>query len=60
MEGIIRLGRLEADLISKDGWTWNPWCSKTRWRSCLDVGKIGDRYLVVYGATGGGTGGGWT
>jgi arabinan endo-1,5-alpha-L-arabinosidase len=45
-------------LISDDGWTWNSGAVRPGGGAAPDAIKIGDRYLVVYGATGGGLGGG--
>jgi arabinan endo-1,5-alpha-L-arabinosidase len=45
-------------LISEDGWTWNGGAVRPGGGAAPDAMKIGDRYLVVYGATGGGLGGG--
>ena len=45
-------------LISPDGWTWESGAVRPGGGAAPDVMKIGDRYLVVYGATGGGLGGG--
>ncbi|HOK95892.1 MAG TPA: family 43 glycosylhydrolase [Anaerohalosphaeraceae bacterium] len=45
-------------LISNDGWTWRSGAVRPGGGAAPDVMKIGDRYLVVYGATGGGLGGG--
>lgn len=45
-------------LISEDGWTWNPGAVRPGGGAAPDVIKIGDRYLVAYGTTGGGLGGG--
>lgn len=45
-------------LISEDGWTWNSGAVRPGKGAAPDVIKIGDRYLVVYGSTGGGLGGG--
>src|SRR6187431_1576262 len=45
-------------LISQDGWRWNSGAVRPGGGAAPDVVKIGDRYLVVYGATGGGLGGG--
>jgi arabinan endo-1,5-alpha-L-arabinosidase len=45
-------------LISDDGWTWNGGAVRPGGGAAPDVVKIGDRYLVAYGATGGGLGGG--
>ncbi len=41
-------------LISEDGWTWNGGAVRPGGGAAPDALKIGDRYLVVYGATGGG------
>ncbi len=45
-------------LISSDGWTWHRGGVRPGGGAAPDVLKLGDRYLVVYGATGGGLGGG--
>ncbi len=45
-------------LISEDGWTWNSGADRPGGGAAPDVMKIGDRYLCIYGATGGGLGGG--
>jgi arabinan endo-1,5-alpha-L-arabinosidase len=45
-------------LISNDGWTWYSGAVRPGGGAAPDVIKIGDRYLVVYGSTGGGLGGG--
>ncbi len=45
-------------LISEDGWTWNSGAERPGGGAAPDVMKIGDRYLCIYGATGGGLGGG--
>ena len=45
-------------LISADGWRWNGGGVRPGGGAAPDVVKIGDRYLIVYGATGGGLGGG--
>ncbi len=45
-------------LISEDGWTWQGGAIRPGGGAAPDAIKIGDRYLVVYGATGGGLGGG--
>lgn len=45
-------------LISEDGWTWNGGAVRPGGGAAPDAIKIGDRYLVVYGSTGGGLGGG--
>jgi len=51
-------GTRGGGLISEDGWTWNGGGERPGGGAAPDVVKIGDRYLVVYGATGGGLGGG--
>ena len=45
-------------LISEDGWTWNSGAERPGGGAAPDVLKIGNRYLCIYGATGGGLGGG--
>ncbi|MBO9562685.1 MAG: family 43 glycosylhydrolase [Niastella sp.] len=45
-------------LISDDGWTWNGGAVRPGGGAAPDILKIGDRYLVTYGATGGGLFGG--
>ena len=45
-------------LISEDGWTWHEGAERPGGGAAPDVLKIGNRYLVIYGATGGGLGGG--
>lgn len=45
-------------LISDDGWTWRGGAVRPGGGAAPDALKIGDRYLVAYGATGGGLGGG--
>ena len=45
-------------LISPDGWTWESGAERPGGGAAPAVLKIGDRYLVIYGATGGGLGGG--
>ena len=45
-------------LISDDGWTWHGGAERPGGGAAPDVMRIGDRYLVIYGATGGGLGGG--
>jgi len=45
-------------LISEDGWTWNSGAVRPGGGAAPDAIKIGDRYLIVYGSTGGGLGGG--
>jgi arabinan endo-1,5-alpha-L-arabinosidase len=44
-------------LISEDGWTWNSGAVRPGGGAAPDAIKIGGRYLIVYGATGGGLGG---
>jgi len=43
-------------LISEDGWKWNGGAVRPGGGAAPDAIKIGDRYLVIYGATGGGGG----
>jgi arabinan endo-1,5-alpha-L-arabinosidase len=45
-------------LISEDGWKWHGGAVRPGGGAAPDALKIGDRYLIVYGATGGGLGGG--
>jgi len=45
-------------LISEDGWTWNSGAVRPGGGAAPDAIKIGDRYLIAYGSTGGGLGGG--
>ncbi len=45
-------------LISDDGWIWHGGAERPGGGAAPDVLKIGDRYLIIYGATGGGLGGG--
>ena len=45
-------------LITEDGWTWKGGAERPGGGAAPDALKIGDRYLVVYGGTGGGLGGG--
>lgn len=45
-------------LISDDGWSWHSGAERPGGGAAPDVMKIGDRYLIIYGATGGGLGGG--
>jgi arabinan endo-1,5-alpha-L-arabinosidase len=51
-------GTRGGGLISEDGWTWNGGAERPGGGAAPDVMKIGDRYLIIYGATGGGLGGG--
>lgn len=45
-------------LISEDGWSWHSGAVRPGGGAAPDAIKIDDRYLIVYGATGGGLGGG--
>ena len=45
-------------LISEDGWSWHSGAERPGGGAAPDAMKIGDRYLIIYGATGGGLGGG--
>jgi len=45
-------------LISEDGWTWNGGAVRPHGGAAPDAIKIGDRYLIAFGSTGGGLGGG--
>ena len=45
-------------LISEDGWNWHSGADRPGGGAAPDVIKVGDRYLCIYGATGGGLGGG--
>lgn len=45
-------------LISEDGWHWHGGAERPGGGAAPDVMRIGDRYLMIYGATGGGLGGG--
>ena len=45
-------------LISENGWSWHSGAERPGGGAAPDVLKIGDRYLVIYGATGGGLFGG--
>ena len=45
-------------LISTDGWRWEGGADRPGGGAAPDVMKLGDRYLCIYGATGGGLGGG--
>lgn len=51
-------GTRGGGLISDDGWTWNGGGERPGGGAAPDVVKIGNRYLIAYGATGGGLGGG--
>ncbi|MFB9107379.1 family 43 glycosylhydrolase [Flavobacterium gyeonganense] len=50
-------GTRGGGLISEDGWTWNEGGVRPGGGAAPDVVKIGDRYLIAYGSTGGGLGG---
>ena len=45
-------------LISDDGWSWHSGADRPGGGAAPDIIKIGNRYLCIYGATGGGLGGG--
>ena len=45
-------------LISEDGWSWHSGAERPGGGAAPDIIKVGDRYLCIYGATGGGLGGG--
>ena len=45
-------------LISDDGWSWHDGGDRPGGGAAPDIMKIGDRYLCIYGATGGGLFGG--
>ena len=45
-------------LMSEDGWTWHTGAVRPGGGAAPDVIKIGDRYYVAYGSTGGGLNGG--
>lgn len=45
-------------LISEDGWTWKSGAVRPGGGAAPDAIKIGDRYLIAYGNSGGGLGGG--
>lgn len=47
-------GTGQGGLISEDGWTWYGGGIRPGGGAAPDAMKIGNRYLVVYGATGGG------
>jgi arabinan endo-1,5-alpha-L-arabinosidase len=51
-------GTRGGGLISEDGWRWDTGAVRPGGGAAPDAVKIGDRYLVAYGATGGGLGGG--
>jgi arabinan endo-1,5-alpha-L-arabinosidase len=47
-------------LMSDDGWTWRGGAQRPGGGAAPDAIKIGDRYYIAYGSTGGGLGGGHT
>lgn len=47
-----------SGLVSDDGWTWNTGNRLPQSGAAPDAIKIGDRFLIAIGATGGGLGGG--
>lgn len=51
-------GTRGGGLISEDGWKWYEGAERPGGGAAPDAMKIGDRYLIVYGSTGGGLGGG--
>ena len=51
-------GTFGGGLISEDGWAWFEGGVRPGRGAAPDAMKIGDRYLVIYGATGGGLGDG--
>ena len=51
-------GTGSGGLISEDGWSWHGGAERPGGGAAPDMMKIGDRYLCIYGATGGGLGGG--
>ncbi len=51
-------GTGSGGLMSEDGWSWKSGAVRPGGGAAPDAMKIGDRYLVAYGATGGGLGGG--
>ncbi len=51
-------GTGSGGLITEDGWSWKGGAVRPGGGAAPDVLKIGQRYLVIYGATGGGLGGG--
>ena len=50
-------GTGQGELISEDGWNWHAGAVRPGGGAAPDIIKIGDRYMVAYGATGGGLGG---
>ena len=51
-------GTGSGGIITEDGWNWHSGGVRPGGGAAPDVIKVGDRYLVIYGATGGGLGGG--
>src|SRR5215218_7569461 len=51
-------GTRGGGLISEDGWRWDSGGVRPGGGAAPDAIKIGDRYLIAYGSTGGGLGGG--
>lgn len=51
-------GTFGGGLISEDGWSWFEGGVRPGRGAAPDAVKIGDRYLIAYGSTGGGLGGG--
>ena len=51
-------GTGSGGLISEDGWSWHSGAVRPGGGAAPDAIKLGDRYLVIYGTTGGGMGGG--
>ena len=51
-------GTGRGGLISADGWTWMPGAERPGGGAAPDVMKLNGKYLFIYGATGGGLGGG--
>ena len=51
-------GTRGGGLISQDGWRWDTGAVRPGGGAAPDIVKINNRYLVAYGATGGGLGGG--
>ncbi len=45
-------------IITDDGWSWHSGAERPGGGAAPDILKIGDRYLCIYGATGGGLFGG--
>ena len=51
-------GTGRGGLISDDGWSWHSGAERPGGGAAPDIMKVGDRYLFIYGATGGGLNGG--